>query len=290
MLNRSKLRNSLYLLPSLVIYSVFLLFPLLASLSVSLTRWDGSGSPTFIGIANFIRIFSDHIFWVAVGNNALLMLFYALLPVVLGLVLCSFLNELRSGKELTLMRILFFLPYIMPMAVLGVVWRWLYNPAFGPIDQFFRLIGLPQLAIPWLGDFTWALPATGMVAVWYFFGFCLILFMSGIQRMDPSLHEAAELDGSSHWQKFRRITLPGLRPEIKIALLLTVIASLKAFDLVYVMTQGGPGTSTLVTNMYMYQQGFDLRHFGYASAVAIVSMLIVFMVNGFIHFALRERT
>ncbi|MEI8634254.1 sugar ABC transporter permease [Vibrio sp. PP-XX7] len=112
-----------------------------------------------------------------------------------------------------------------------------YNPAFGPIDQFFRLIGQPQLAIAWLGDFTWALPATGMVAVWYFFGFCLVLFMAGIQRMDPSIHEAAELDGSSRWQKFRRITLPGLIPEIRIALVLTVIASLKAFDLVYVMTQ-----------------------------------------------------
>lgn len=112
--------------------------------------------------------------------------------------------------------------------------------------------------------------------------------MSGIQRMDPSINEAAALDGSSRWQKFRRITLPGLRPEIKIALILTVIASLKAFDLVYVMTQGGPGTSTLVTNMYMYQQGFDLRHFGYASAVAIVSLFIVFAINGALHFAIRE--
>ncbi|MFM2485579.1 carbohydrate ABC transporter permease [Celerinatantimonas yamalensis] len=289
MLNGSLLKNSLYLLPALLIYSVFLLFPLIASLLVSLTAWDGSGWPIFVGLQNFVTIFGDYQFWVAVGNNVILMLFYTLFPIALGLALCSFLNELKGTKELTLLRALFFLPYIMPMAVLGVVWRWLYNPAFGPIDQFFRFIGMPQLAIAWLGNFTWALPATGMVAVWYFFGFCLVLFMAGIQRMDPSIHEAAELDGSSRWQKFKRITLPGLRPEIKVALILTVIASLKAFDLIYVMTRGGPGTSTLVTNMYMYQQGFDLRHFGYASAVAILSMLIIFIVNGLIHFMIRER-
>lgn len=288
MLNRSCLSNAVYLFPALLIYSVFLLFPLMASLAIAFTDWDGSARPLFIGLGNFIQIFKDAQFWTAVGNNVLLMVFYTVLPVSFGLALCSFLTELRSHKELTVLRILFFLPYIMPMAVLGVVWRWLYNPAFGPINQFLRAIGLPHLAIAWLGDFTWALPATGMVAVWYFFGFCLILFLSGIQRMDPSIHEAAALDGTSRWQKFRRITLPGLRPEVKIALIITVIASLKAFDLVYVMTQGGPGTSTLVTNMYMYQQGFDLRHFGYASAVAIVSLIIVFAINGALHFAIRE--
>jgi len=187
------------------------------------------------------------------------------------------------------LRILFFLPYIMPMAVLGVVWRWLYNPAFGPIDQILRAVGLPQLALSWLGDFTWALPAVGLVATWYFFGFCLVLFMAGLQRMDPSLLEAADLDGSSRRQKFMRITLPGLRPELRIALLLTVIASLKAFDLVYVMTQGGPGTSTMVTNIFMYKQGFDLHYFGYASSVAVFSMIIVLGINYLIHMALKER-
>ncbi len=289
MLNLSRFRNLLYVLPSLIVYCVFLLFPLITSLGVSVTKWDGSGLPVFVGLHNFIAIFHDPQFWIAIGNNIKLMGFYTILPIGLGLILCSVLNEIKRKKELTLLRILFFLPYIMPMAVLGVVWRWLYNPAFGPIDQFFRYIGIPQMSKAWLGDFSWALPATGMVAVWYFFGFCLILFMSGIQRMDPSIHEAAELDGSTFWKKFIRITLPALLPEIRVALILTVIASLKAFDLIYVMTQGGPGTSTLITNMYMYQQGFDLRHFGYASSVALVSMAIVFAVNGLLHFLLRER-
>ncbi len=288
MLNKSRLQNMLYILPSLFIYSVFLLMPLLMTLWASLTEWDGTSWPVFIGLGNYIRMFLDPPFWISVGNNALLLLFYTLFPIIIGLMLCSFLSAARP-TERSVLRILFFLPYIMPMAVLGVVWRWLYNPAFGPIDQLFRAIGLPQLARAWLGDFVWALPAVGMVATWYFFGFCLVLFMAGIQRMDPSLLEAAELEGSSNLQKFTRITLPSLLPEIRVAMLMTVIAGIKAFDLVYVMTRGGPGTATLVTNIYMYQQGFDLRHFGYASAVAIVGMVLVFIINGLVHFAIRER-
>ncbi|TKI05232.1 carbohydrate ABC transporter permease [Martelella alba] len=289
MLNQGDWRNVLYILPALAIYALFLLFPLLASLGISFTHWDGVSMPIFAGMANFIRMFSDSVFWVALGNNVLLMLFYTLFPIAVGLALCSFLYETRNQTERSLLRILFFLPYIMPMAVLGVVWRWLYNPAFGPIDQFLRAIGLSGFARSWLGDFSWALPAVGFVATWYFFGFCLVLFMSGLQRMDPSLLEAAELDGSSRRQKFLRITLPSLRPEIRIALLLTVIASLKTFDLVYVMTQGGPGTSTMVTNLFMYKQGFDLHYFGYASAVAVFGMMVVLLINGLIHLAIRER-
>ena len=176
MLNKSAWRNALYLLPAVLVYAVFLLLPLLASLGISFTEWDGTSLPIFTGISNYVRMFQDPVFWVALGNNALLMLFYTLLPIGVGLLLCSFLYETRNGKERSVLRILFFLPYIMPMAVLGVVWRWLYNPAFGPIDQFLRAIGLPQLALSWLGDFTWALPAVGFVATWYFFGFCLVLF------------------------------------------------------------------------------------------------------------------
>lgn len=289
MLNLSGWRNFLYVLPAVLVYAVFLLLPLLASLGISFTEWDGTSLPVFSGVSNYLRMFSDPVFWIALGNNAILMLFYTLLPISIGLLLCSFLYDTRNNSERSVLRILFFLPYIMPMAVLGVVWRWLYNPAFGPIDQLLRAIGLPQLAMSWLGDFTWALPAVGLVATWYFFGFCLVLFMAGLQRMDPSLLEAADLDGSSRRQKFMRITLPALRPEVRIALLLTVIASLKAFDLVYVMTQGGPGTSTMVANIFMYKQGFDLHYFGYASSVAVFSMLIVLGINYLIHLALKER-
>jgi len=164
MLNLSGWRNFLYVLPAVLVYAVFLLLPLLASLGISFTEWDGTSLPVFSGVSNYLRMFSDPVFWIALGNNAILMLFYTLLPIGVGLLLCSFLYDTRSNGERSVLRVLFFLPYIMPMAVLGVVWRWLYNPAFGPIDQVLRAIGLPQLAMSWLGDFTWALPAVGLVA------------------------------------------------------------------------------------------------------------------------------
>src|SRR5471030_82695 len=155
MLNKSMLQNMLFVLPSLLIYGVFLLAPLLFSIWASFTAWDGTSWPVFIGVQNFVRMFSDATFWTSIANNALLLLFYTLCPIVIGLALCSFLNDTRHHVERSLLRILFFLPYIMPMAVLGVVWRWLYNPAFGPIDQLLRAIGQPQLAVAWLGDFNW---------------------------------------------------------------------------------------------------------------------------------------
>ncbi len=173
MLNQSSWRNFLYLLPAVLVYGLFLLLPLLASLGISFTEWDGISMPVFAGVANYLRMFSDPVFWIALGNNAILMLFYTLLPISVGLLLCSFLYETRNNTERSVLRILFFLPYIMPMAVLGVVWRWLYKPAFGPIDQFLRAVGLPQLAMSWLG----ILPGTAcrghgghLVLLWLLFG------------------------------------------------------------------------------------------------------------------------
>ncbi len=173
MLNQSSWRNFLYLLPAVLVYGLFLLLPLLASLGISFTEWDGISMPVFAGVANYLRMFSDPVFWIALGNNAILMLFYTLLPISVGLLLCSFLYETRNNTERSVLRILFFLPYIMPMAVLGVVWRWLYKPAFGPIDQFLRAVGLPQLAMSWLGilpghclPWAWWPPGTSLASVW----------------------------------------------------------------------------------------------------------------------------
>lgn len=289
MLNLSGWRNFLYVLPAVLVYAVFLLFPLLASLGISFTEWDGTSLPVFSGVSNYLRMFSDPVFWIALGNNAILMLFYTLLPIGVGLLLCSFLYDTRNNSERSVLRILF----SCPTSCRWRCWAWC---GAGSITR--RLVRSTRYYAQsdchsWRSP-GWVIlpgrcPPVGLVATWYFFGFCLVLFMAGLQRMDPSLLEAADLDGSSRRQKFMRITLPGLRPELRIALLLTVIASLKAFDLVYVMTQGGPGTSTMVTNIFMYKQGFDLHYFGYASSVAVFSMVIVLGINYLIHLALKER-
>lgn len=279
-------RNLIYILPGLLVYFALVLGPIIAAIGISFTEWNGIGSPNWIGFGNYAKLLSDETFYVALKNNALFMVFYCVIPIVVGLLLAALVWSLRQREQFAL-RTLLFLPYIMPTAVLGIIWHWLYNPAFGPINQALKLVGLGSIALPWLGDFTFVLPAVGIVASWYFFGFCMVLFLSGIQRIDPSLLEAARVDGASGSRIFFFITLPLLLPEIRIALLLTIIASIKSFDLIFTMTRGGPANATLVPNIYMYELGFQLNRYGYASAVAIIGAILVFTINYAVHRLVR---
>jgi len=285
-LDRASAGNFLYVVPGLAIYACFVFVPILAAVAVSLTTWDGISRPIFVGIQNYLDLFADDRFYVALRNNAELILFYCVGPLIIGICLAAIISVTRQRERLVL-RTLLFMPYIMPTAVLGIIWAWLYNPAFGPINQFLKAIGLRSLALPWLGDFTWVLPAVGMVAVWYFFGFCMVVFLTGMQRIDPQLFDAAKVDGARGWQAFRYITLPSLLPEIRVVLLLTVIASIKSFDLIFTMTRGGPGNATLVPNIYMYQLGFQLNRYGYAASVAIIGAILIFVVTYAIHRLVR---
>ena len=279
-------RNFIYILPGLLVYFALVLGPIIAAIGISFTEWNGIGLPNWIGFGNYAKLLSDETFYVALKNNALFMVFYCVIPIVVGLLLAALVWSLRQREQFAL-RTLLFLPYIMPTAVLGIIWHWLYNPAFGPINQALKLAGLGSIALPWLGDFTFVLPAVGIVASWYFFGFCMVLFLSGIQRIDPSLFEAARVDGASGSRIFFFITLPLLLPEIRIALLLTIIASIKSFDLIFTMTRGGPANATLVPNIYMYELGFQLNRYGYASAVAIIGAILVFTINYAVHRLVR---
>ncbi|MDZ5452632.1 sugar ABC transporter permease [Labrys sp. ZIDIC5] len=288
MLDASKSRNLLYILPSLLIYGAFVLVPILSSIVLGFTAWDGISAPRFVGLENYAALFSDPVFYVALKNNLVLLIFYVALPLLLGLAMAAIVTSIHSREQLIL-RTLYFMPYVMPTAVLGIIWRWLYNPAFGPLNQALKAIGLKSLALPWLGSFTFALPAVGLVANWYYAGFCMAIFMSGLQRVEPSLYDAAKVDGASPLQSFRHISVPSLLPEVRIVLLLTIIFSIKNFDLVFTMTRGAPANATLVPNLYMYQLGFDLGRYGYASAVAVIGAILIFMVNGAIHRFMPER-
>ncbi len=279
-------RNLIYVLPGLLLYFALILGPIVAAIGISFTEWNGISPPNWIGIGNYAKLFSDETFYVALKNNALFMVFYCVIPIVIGLSLAAMVWTFRQREQFAL-RTLLFLPYIMPTAVLGIIWHWLYNPAFGPINQALKLVGLGSIALPWLGDFAFVLPAVGIVASWYFFGFCMVLFLSGIQRIDPALFEAARVDGASGSRIFFFITLPLLLPEIRIALLLTIISSIKSFDLIFTMTRGGPANATLVPNIYMYELGFQLNRYGYASAVAIIGAILVFTINYAVHRLVR---
>ncbi len=281
--------NFIYLLPGLLLYTAFVFGPIVAALGLSLTSWDGLTMPRWVGLGNYADLFSDSRFYIALRNNAELMIFYCVLPLVFGITLAACVWNLKQREQLAL-RTFLFLPYIMPTAVLGIIWAWLYNPAFGPFNQFLRAVGLGRFALPWLGDFNFVLPAVGTVATWYFFGFCMVIFLTGIQRIDPSLFDAAKVDGASGRKTFFWITLPLLMPEIRVVLLLTVIASIKSFDLIFTMTRGGPANATLVPNIYMYQLGFELNRFGAAAAIAIVGALLTFAINYAIHRLVGSRS
>jgi len=280
--------NLIYVLPALLVYAAFVFLPILAAIGLSFTDWNGLNRPIWVGLGNYATLFADDRFYISLRNNAVLMLFYCLVPLSLGLGLAAAVWHLKKREQLAL-RTFFFMPYIMPTAVLGIIWAWLYNPAFGPIDQFLRAIGLGQFALPWLGDFTFVLPAVGIVASWYFFGFCMVIFLTGMQRIDPAMFDAARIDGAGPLQVFSKITAPLLIPEIRVVLLLTVIASIKSFDLIFTMTRGGPANATLVPNIYMYQLGFELSRFGYAAAVALIGAILIFAVNYAIHRFVRAR-
>lgn len=274
--------NLLFVLPGLLLYAALVLGPIVAAVALSFTAWNGISMPQWIGLSNYVKMFSDEVFYTSLKNNAFFLVFYCAVPLIVGLVLAALVWRLKQGEQFAL-RTFLFLPYIMPTAVLGIIWHWLYNPAFGPLNQALKFMGLGVIARPWLGDFTFVLPAVGMVASWYFFGFCMVLFLSGMQRIDPALFEAAEVDGSSGVRTFFFVTLPLLIPEIRIALLLTIIASIKSFDLIFTMTGGGPANATLVPNIYMYQLGFQLNRYGYAATVAITGAVLVFVMNYAVH-------
>jgi raffinose/stachyose/melibiose transport system permease protein len=286
-LDRMGKGNWLYVIPGLLVYAIFVFFPIIAAVVISLTEWNGLVVPTFVGLQNYINLFSDNEFYIALRNNAEFIVFYCVFPLIIGVVLAAIISTVGNRERMAL-RTLFFLPYIMPTAVLGIIFQWLYNPAFGPFNQILKAVGLGKIALPWLGDFTWVLPAVGAVAVWYFFGFCMVVFLSGMQRIDPSLFDAAHADGAKGFQTFWHVTLPQLMPEVRVVLLLTVIASIKSFDLIFTMTRGGPGNATLVPNIYMYELGFQLNRFGYAAAVAIIGAILVFVVNLIIHQSVRR--
>lgn len=275
-------KNLLFILPGMLIYAAFVLVPIVAAVALSFSKWNGTAQPVFVGLANYVELFGDQNFFTALRNNAVLMIFYCVVPLIVGLVLAVVVSSIRTRERLAI-RTLLFLPYIMPSAVLGIIWQWLYNPAFGPLNQALKGLGLGMLALPWLGDFNFALPAVGAVASWYYFGFCMVIFLTGLQRIDPSIFEAAKIDGASPFYVFRRITMPLLLPEIRIVLLLTIIASIKSFDLIFTMTRGGPANATLVPNIYMYELGFQLSRYGYAAAVAIVGAVLIFAINYGVH-------
>lgn len=268
----------LYILPAVVIFALFIGTPLVRSATFSLYEWDGLGSSTWVGLDNYAAVFTDAALRGAFLHALVLIGFYAVIPVLLGLLLAGTMMRARQLRGLGLFRVLIFLPQVVPMVVVAIAWRQIYGPD-GPLNALLRSVGLDGVARPWLGDYTWALPSVGLVGTWVGTGLCFVLFLAAMAKIPRELYEAARLDGATARREFFAITLPSVRGELAVALTLTVIAALKTFDLVYVMTSGGPGNQTAVPSFEVYRHAFLLGEVGTAAALALLLTAIVFVAT-----------
>ncbi|MEU6228225.1 sugar ABC transporter permease [Streptomyces sp. NPDC047042] len=264
----------LYLLPALLPYTLFAVLPTLHTAYLSLFDWDGVTLPSFVGLDNYRRIVDDPQLRAAAWHAGALILFFSVLPICVGLVAAAIVSR-RAGRRGTgLVRTVLFLPQVIPLVAVGILWRWVYAED-GILNQALRAVGLGGLADAWLGSFTWALPAVGLIGTWVVSGLCMVLFLSGTQRIDQEIYEAARMDGAGPVREFVSITVPLLRPEFAVALSITVIAALSSFDLVYITTGGGPGNSTVVPGILIYRLAFGGGAVGVASALAIVLTAVI---------------
>lgn len=270
---RAGLEPWFYLAPGLLVFTLFMALPTIGTLVLSMTSWNGISWDTalFVGFDNYVRAFEDGRFQTAFVNNIKLIPFYVLLPAIIGLVPAALMHQMRLRGTRWLQAGLF-LPYIMPGVLIGVVWAWILNPIFGPVNKLLKEMGFDPPT--WLADFTWALPTVGFIGAWAAYGFCYVVFIAGLQKVPSELYEAARLDGAGIWQEFTAVTLPGLRREIAVVLSINLINALRAFDVIKATTDGGPGEETQVMALYMINSAFGGNQAGYGTAIAVLLSII----------------
>ena len=268
----------LYILPAFVLFAVFLGVPAVQTAQYSLFRWNGIGPSTWVGLQNYAELFTDSVLRSSFLHAGVLIFFYAVIPLVLALFLTAIISRGANLSGMSVFRTMLFLPQVVASVVVATTWVAIYSPE-GLSNQLLRLVGLGSLTRAWLGDFDTALPAVGIVGSWLGIGLCLVLFLSGVANIQPELFEAARIDGAGPVGEFFSITLPALRGQIAVALTLTVVAALKTFDLVYITTRGGPGTSTTLPAFEAYNRAFNTGKVGSAAAVAILLTAIILIVT-----------
>jgi raffinose/stachyose/melibiose transport system permease protein len=268
----------LYLAPGLLVFGAFVLVPLGHSFWLSLFEWDGITAGTWVGLDNYGDVVSDPALRRAFWHALVLIGFYALLPVAIGLLLAGLLARARV-RGLALFRTVLFLPQVIAMVVVAVMWRMIYDPNNGALNELLRAVGLGSLAQSWLGDFDLALSSLGLVGTWVYYGLAMVLLTAGVQKIPPSLYDAARVDGAGMVREFFAVTLPALRGEIAVALTLTTIYALRNFDLVYITTRGGPGESTSVPAFQVYSRAFESGQVGSAAAVGLCLTAVIFAIT-----------
>lgn len=282
-MTQRKLTPWLFLLAPLVLYLIWVIGPAIYTMYLSLTKWDGLSSPQFIGLANFRLLFDDPVFMRSLLNNVKWLVIFILLPVTLGLALAMILNKEIQGEKF--FKAAIYSPMILSPAVIGLIWGWMYDPSGGLINTTLTAVGLNFLTSGWLSDPKIVLYCIIAAAAWRHTGYVMILYLTGLKGIPPTVIEAARVDGARGWKLFLYVLFPLLKPSTIIVVVVTIIESLRAFDMVNIMTQGGPFNMSNVLANFMYIEAFKNYRMGYGAAIAVILFLIMF---GFILLYLRE--
>ncbi|MEY8752879.1 carbohydrate ABC transporter permease [Alkalicoccobacillus gibsonii] len=264
--------------PMFIGTSILVIFPILSSLTLSFTNWNivaGYENAEFIGLDNFVALFNDPLFIKSLGNNFLLLL---AIPITLfiSLTLATIINKYIYFKDF--FKVIFFMPFISSIVAVAVVFRVLFHPTQGPINQLLMTLGIDNPP-GWIADISFALPSVMLIMIWTGIGFNLIIYLAGLQSIPKELYEAAQIDGASAWYQFKKITIPLVSPTTFLLFVTGIISSFKIFDLIIVLTGGGPANSTKVPVVYLYEKAFlDLRA-GYASSISLVIFVIILIIT-----------
>ena len=263
--------------PAALFYVAFVVSPIVRTAQYSLYDWDGISPASWSGLANYVEVFANPTLVGSILNSFELIIYFSIVPVVLGLFAATVIRGIATSRLAIVARTVLFLPQVIPLVAAGIMWTWMLSTK-GTINQLLEIIGLGGIARAWLGDTQTALPAVGLIGAWVQLGLCLLLLLAGMTKIDPTLYEAARIDGAGPVREFFSITLPSLRQELAVCVTITVISALASFDIIYISTQGGPANSTLVPGLQIYYLAFFQRDIGTASALAMVLMLLVLIV------------
>lgn len=277
----------LFVLPALLLYLIFVGYPFIQTIYFSLTDWNGvRPTKNFIGLANYQEMIRDPLLWKSLRNNVTWVIIGTIVPMVIGLLLAMLLW--RRPRGFNLFRTIFFMPQVLSAVVIGIIWSWIYNPLFGNLNKLLKAVGLGDLARGWLGDPSVALYAVLAAAAWAEVGFVFVVFLAGLQNVSKDLLEAATVDGANGWQRFKDVTVPQLSNVINVVTALLLIGGFNVFDIIFVMTQGGPANATEVIATLTYKEAFTQNRVGYASALSLV-MTVIALVTSVAFLRLREQ-
>jgi len=278
----------LYILPGLAVFVAFVLAPLVHAGWISLFQWDGITAGEWVAFDNYKAVVTDPQLRSAFLHALVLLIFYSFLPIVIGLLLAAAMSR-APVRGLAGFRTILFLPQVIALVVVAVMWRMIYAPDGGLINGALSAVGLGSLQQNWLGSFNLALPAVGLVGTWVMYGLAMVLFTAGVQKIPQSLYDAARVDGAGPVREFFAVTLPGLRNELAVAMSLSVITALRAFDIIFVTTKGGPGNATTVPSLLIYQRAFITGEVGSAAAIGAIMGAIILLLSVVITRVVEER-